>query len=56
MVGAILFAPAIFIISGAGCICNCMGERSEEKGKAPGYTAAGPYTLGLFEMKNEFSR
>ena len=27
-----------------------------KKGKAPGYTAAGPYTLGLFEMKNEFSR
>lgn len=27
-----------------------------KKGKAPGYTAAGPYTPGLFEMKNEFSR
>ena len=27
-----------------------------KKGKARGYTAAGPYTPGLFEMKNEFSR
>lgn len=29
-------------------------EKSE-KGKAPGYMAVEPYTLGLFKMKNEFS-
>ena len=29
-------------------------EKSE-KGKAPGYMAVEPYTLGLFKMKKEFS-